>query len=679
MSNASQSDRIFKVTTSKGTDKLLFCSMEAREDLSSNFEISLKLLSEDRSIGIKDLLGQTMTVSVPLSGGGTRYFHGIVSRFKYAGTRGSFALYEAELVPWLWCLTRTADCRIFQQMSVPDIIKQVFRDHGFSDFSDKLTHTYTDREYCVQYRESDFAFVNRLMEQEGIYYYFDHSSSKHTLCLCDDVSSHSTVTDYAKVPFVPPGNESRRETEHIFDWAVTQEVSTGTVTLNDYDFENPKTDLLVKSMVSRGYTHGDFEIYDYPGSFSKSDAGEAYARKRVEENTARQERVEGRSNAAGLETGAIFTLEDHPRSDQNRQYLLTSTTYYIANNEYENLSSGDGEVTREVFFSAMQSGVPYRTHRTTPMPAIHGPQTAVVVGKKGEEIWTDKYGRVKVQFHWDRLGKKDENSSCWVRVSQLWAGKSWGAMHIPRVGQEVIVEFLEGDPDRPIITGRLYNADEMPPYTLPDQQTQSGIKSRSTKEATDQNFNELRFDDKKGEESIYFHAEKDFERVVENNDSLKVGLEGKADGNQSIEIHNNQTMIVGNDESAEGNQILTIWKDQKETLKTGNKSVVIEKGDESVEIKEGSRTSVIKTNDTLTLTSGDHTIQISAGKSVIEAASSIELKVGPSSILIDPSGITLKSTNIEIKGDGKIDLESIQTTCKGSGQLTLQGGMIKLN
>ena len=219
----------------------------------------------------------------------------------------------------------------------------------------------------------------------------------------------------------------------------------------------------------------------------------------------------------------------------------------------------------------------------------------------------------------------------------------------------------------------------MPPYTLPDHQTQSGIKSRSTKEATDQNFNELRFDDKKGEESIYFHAEKDFERVVENNDSLKVGLEGKADGNQSIEIHNNQTMIVGNDESAEGNQILTIWKDQKETLKTGNKSVVIEKGDESVEIKEGSRTSVIKTNDTLTLTSGDHTIQISAGKSVIEAASSIELKVGPSSILIDPSGITLKSTNIEIKGDGKIDLESIQTTCKGSGELTLQGGMIKLN
>lgn len=679
MAKASQSDRTFKVSTSEGKDALLFYRMNAREELGRLFHISLELLSNDAGIKIQNVLGQAMAVSTPLPAGGTREFHGIVSRFKYAGSHGGFAKYEATLVPWLWCLTRTADCRIFQKMTVPDIIKKVFRDHGFSDFSDKLSGKYKEREYCVQYRESDFSFVSRLMEQEGIYYFFQHSKSKHMLCLSDDYGSHGTVSGYDKIPYFPPDKANRRERDHVFDWSVSQEVSTGTVALNDYDFENPKADLLVKSLVKQQYTHGDLEVYDYPGEYLKTDEGEGYARTRIEEKHATYERVEGVADAAGLQVGALFKLENYPRTDQNREYLVVSTDYELANNEYETGDAGQDESMREVRFEAMESRVPFRSQRRTPLPIVQGPQTAVVVGKKGEEIWTDKYGRVKIQFHWDRLGKKDENSSCWVRVSQIWAGKAWGAMHIPRIGQEVIVEFLEGDPDRPIITGRVYNADEMPPYKLPDNQTQSGIKSRSTKEANDKNFNELRFEDKKGEELVYFHAEKDFERVVENNDSLKVGLDAKDDGDQKIEIHNNQTLIVGNKDSKSGTQVVTVWKDLNETVKTGDKTVTIEKGDETVKIEKGSRNTTIQCDDTLTLKTGDHKIKISAGKSVIEAAKSIEIKVGPSSIKIEPSGITLKSAKIQVKGDGKVDIESPMTTCKGTGQLTLKGGMTMIN
>ncbi|MAI78111.1 MAG: type VI secretion system tip protein VgrG [Deltaproteobacteria bacterium] len=670
MTKASQKDRTFKVTTSLGKDVLLFYRMNAREELGGLFSFAIELLSTDSALDITRVLGQGMTVSTPLPKGGTRDFHGIVSRFKYAGTQGGFAKYEATLVPWFWCLTRTADCRIFQKMTAPEIIKKVFRDHGFTDFADKLSGKYVEREYCVQYRESDFSFVSRLMEQEGIYYYFQHAKGKHSLCLSDNYGSHGAVSGYAKIPYFPPDRHGRRERDHVYDWAVTQEVSTGTVALNDYDFENPKADLLVKSVVKQRYTHGDFEIYDYPGEYLKTSDGENYARTRIEESHASYERVEGIADAAGLQVGALFRLEGYPRRDQNREYLVVSTDYELVNNEYETgVNEGEG-ISRKVRFNAMESRVPFRSPRKAPSPIVQGPQTAIVVGKKGEEIWTDKYGRVKVQFHWDRLGKKDENSSCWVRVSQAWAGKTWGAMHIPRIGQEVIVEFLEGDPDRPIITGRVFNAVEMPPYTLPKNQTKSGFKSRSTKKANEKNFSELSFDDKKGQELVYFHAEKDFERVVENNDSLKVGLDGKDDGDQKIEIHNNQTLIVGNKKSKTGTQTITIWKDLKETIKTGDETVTIEKG---------SRKTTIKNDDTLTLKSGDHTIKISAGKSLIQAAKSIELKVGPSSIKIDPSGITLKSTKIQIKGDAKVDVEAPMTSCKGTGQLTLKGGITMIN
>jgi type VI secretion system secreted protein VgrG len=666
--NSMQTSRVASVKTPLGADALLFHSMTAREELGRPFEITLELLSDDEMISLADALGQQFTVSVELPEGGHRYFNGYVSQFTHVGRHGQFARYRATLVPWLWFLTRTSDCRIFQQKNVPDIIKGIFREHGFSDFDDLLSGSYREWEYCVQYRETDFNFVSRLMEQEGIYYYFKHQDGKHALVLADGYGSHDTVADYGEVPYYPHDVHGRRERDHIFEWSVSQHVKPGAYQLTDYDFTKPKADLLVKSVVKRNHAKSDLELFDYPGDYIQSADGDTYVRTRIEEQQAGYEVVQGTATARGLATGSLFSLSGYPRDDQNREYLISSTTLQCQTTEFET-----GETSGASFdctLQAIDSRQPFRASRRTAKPVVQGPQTAIVVGKKGEEIWTDKYGRVKVQFHWDRYGKHDENSSCWVRVAQVWAGKTWGAVHTPRIGQEVIVEFLEGDPDRPIVTGRVYNGDEMPPYELPANQTQSGIKSRSTKDATNQNFNELRFEDKKDSEQIYFHAEKDFERVVENDDTLKVGFEKKDAGDQKIDIHNNQVVTIGNSNAKDGSQKITIWKDLTETIKTGNETVKIEKG---------KRTTTIHGDDALTIKTGNQSIKISAGKNVTEAAQSILIKCGASSIKIDPSSITLKSVQIKILGDATVDLKAPMTTCKGTAMLTLKGGMTMIN
>jgi len=667
--NATQANRSIEVTSPFGDDKLLLRRMTAKEELGRPFEIHLELLSTDHSLKLADALGRAMTVTVKNDQGKKRYFSGLVGTFTQTGQHGNLAAYRANLVPWLWFLTRTADCRIFQQKTVPDIIKEVFREHGFTDFKDNLNGSYSKQEFCVQYRETDFAFISRLMEREGIYYFFEYSDGKHTLCLADDYAAHGTVSGYEKVPYYPPSNKDRREREHIFDWSVTQSVQSGVYVLNDYDFERPNADLLAKSQMPRKHPHGKFEVYDYPGEYLVNQDGDRYAQRRIEEKQSEYERSRGAMTATGLSAGSLFQLEGYPRKDQNREYLLIRTVLEVQNNEYE-VGAGDSEIVWQCHFEACDSKQPFRSARVTSVPTVQGPQTAVVVGKSGEEIWTDKYGRVKVQFHWDRYGKSDENSSCWVRVAQVWAGKTWGAIHIPRIGQEVIVEFLDGDPDRPIVTGRVYNADEMPPYKLPDNQTQSGIKSRSTKAGDAKGFNELRFEDKKGEEQIYFHAEKDFQRVVENNDSLQVGFDKADQGDQTIEIYNNQEVTIGNSKSNDGSQKITIWKDATETVKNGDHTLAVEKG---------SRQATIQSDETLTVKNGDLNTEVKAGQATIEAAKSITLKVGQSVVKLEPSRITIKSVKVTITADGQLEMSGAMTECSGSGQLNLKGGMTMIN
>lgn len=516
-----QENRQAELITPLGTDVLLFHHLVARESVSQLYDYDLMVFSEDENIVLDDLIGQHAHVELELPHGDTRYFCGHVTRFSFLGFRGPLAKYKLELKPWFWFLTRAVNNRIFQNETVPEIIKKVCADHGFTDIDDRLTSSYDPREFCVQYRESDFAFLSRLMEEEGIYYYFTHEPGKHELVLADSISAHEPFGDYAVVPYFPPDQHDHRERDHIDAWQVSRAVRSGKIALRDYNFATPNANMEVKAQMIRDYEHAEYEQYDYPGNYSSPGEGEAYARLRLEAEQADIEILRGGGNARGLIPGFLFELEDYPRDDQNREYLILAVTHDIMTDEFDaEVEAGESEFNYSCSLMAMPSSEPFRAACRTPRPIVHGPQTGVVVGESGEEIWTDEHGRVKVQFHWDREGQKNENSSCWIRVAQGWAGKKWGMQFLPRIGHEVVVEFLEGDPDRPLVVGSVYNADNKPPYDLPAKATQSGIKTRSSKDGSASNFNELRFEDKKGAELVYMHAEKNRKTVVENDDEL---------------------------------------------------------------------------------------------------------------------------------------------------------------
>lgn len=532
-----QSTRLAQISSPLGPDVLLLKNMGGGEELGRLFDYELQLTSSDAAIDLNQLLGKPMSLSLQLSDGGERHFHGIVSRCSQNVDLGQFASYQVTLRPWLWLLSRTSDCRIFQNLSIPQIIKQVFRDLGFSDFEDALSQPYREWEYCVQYRENSFDFVSRLMEQEGIYYFFRHEKDRHVLVLADAYGAHSTVPGYDSVPYYPR-DEQQRERDHIFDWHLAQEVQPGSLELNDYDFQRPSARIDVRSAMPRPHTAGDYPLYDYPGTYVQSQDGEHYARTRIEALQSLHERVELSGNARGLGAGHLFSLSGFSRQDQNREYLIVGARYYIVQESLES-GGGGGGAQFESGLTCIDAQQSFRPLADTHRPVVKGPQTAIVVGPSGEEIWTDQFGRVKVHFYWDRHDQSNENSSCWIRVSQAWAGKNWGSMQIPRIGQEVIVSFLEGDPDRPIITGRVYNAEQSVPYDLPANATQSGMKSRSSKGGSPANFNEIRMEDKKGLEQLYIHAERNQDIVVEVDESHSVGH----DRNKSV--GRDETVTIG--------------------------------------------------------------------------------------------------------------------------------------
>jgi len=472
--------RFVEIDTPLDPDTLLFYKMRGKEELSRLSEYELDLLSSDRTINLDDVLGKSVTVKLELGDDKMRTFSGYVTRIALVGMHGRYHAYRATVRPWLWFLTRTTNCRIFQEKSVPDILKEVFAKHpDIADVKFKLIESYKPWEYCVQYRETDFNFVSRLMEHEGMYYFFTHSEGRHTLVVADSYSAHA-VANGGEIPFVDPDKTVRGERDHVSEWSMTHELQSGKYALTDYDFEKPRVSLQVKSMFKREHALAEYELYDYPGDYLERRDGELYARTRIEEVQAKFERVEGQTNARALATGTLFTLTSHPREDQNTEYLVVSAEYDLKSREYEAIEGTGADY--HCRFSALNSHQPFRAERITPKPLVQGPQTAITVGPAGETIHTDKFGRVKVQFHWDRYGKKDDKSSCWIRVSQNWGGKGWGGMFIPHVGQEVIVQFLEGDPDSPLITGRVYNADNMPPIALPGGKTKSIIRDHGGNE-----------------------------------------------------------------------------------------------------------------------------------------------------------------------------------------------------
>jgi len=629
-----QSHRPIAVNSPLGEDVLVLQRMTASEELSRLFEFQLDLLSENDNIRPADVLGQPMTVRLELLDGGNRYFNGVVSRFCHLGPQGRYTAYQATLHPWLWLLTRTANCRIFQTQTVPDILKAIFQQRGLTDFDDRLSASYRTRDYCVQYRETDFNFISRLMELEGIYYYFQHTDGKHTLVLADSSSAHEATPGCEQLPYFPPDTQLSRR-EHIADWTYFQQVQPGICALNDFDFTAPKKNLRSQRTIARPHAQAEFEVFDYPGGYVQSADGEAYARVRIEELQAQYERFQARTNARGLAVGALFKLVECPREEQNREYLVESTDYTLQSNEFAPASQAAAGEEFSCRFTAMEAQQPYRPLRQTLKPIVQGPQTAIVVGKAGEEIWTDKYGRVKIQFHWDREGKQDENSSCWVRVSHPWAGKGWGSVSIPRIGQEVIVDFLEGDPDQPIITGRVYNGDSMPPFGLPAGAVVSGIKSNTHK---GKGYNEMTMDDTAGKEKITIHGQYDMNTTVEHD----------------------QTNTVKNDLTE------TVIKNAKITISEGTYSHDVATGTATYHVKgaltenyDAKQATTVKSDITIVSTGGPIAISSDSKHVYINASTNIQLHVGASMIWMDSGGqINIKGTNVAINGSESVKINS---------------------
>jgi len=460
-------------------EALQFRQLVGREALSQLYAFDIELLGSSNGIDPKALLGKAATVAVETEGG-VRYLGGIATRFGLQQEDARHSFYRLQLRPWLWLATRRSDFRIFQGKSVPDIVMEVLGSYGYP-IEKKLTRgDYRRWDYCVQYHESDFNFVSRLCELEGLYFHFRHEASQHVLVFADDIAnSHNPLPGGEEVRYHPLEKSGMGQRERIYAWEIAEEVRPGHHYNDDYDFEKPKAELSHLRQMPPGHDHDAYEQYEWPGGFVQHGDGETYARIRNEEQLSQRNRVTGRSNLRELATGHTLRLTGHPRADQNQQYLLVGVSYHLRENlqASEGADGTEGSVQRFAF-EAQPTSYAWRPPRTTPRPRTRGPQTAKVVGPAGEEIWTDQYGRIKVQFHWDRIGQDNENSSCWVRVSTAWAGTTFGMTSVPRIGMEVIVDFLNGDPDYPIVTGCVHNADTMPAWELPGQKHLSGIRSR---------------------------------------------------------------------------------------------------------------------------------------------------------------------------------------------------------
>lgn len=738
-----QASHLMTITTPLGPDVLFIEGFEGAEALSRPFQFTLELAAfADKKVEFDKILGQGVTVKMIAPGSPDRFFHGIVSEFAEGqqvsgvGGKNSFTRYEATVVPSLWFLKKKINSRIFQQMTVPDILKKVFE--GL-----KVTYstegTFEKRDYCTQYRESDFDFASRLMEEEGIYYFFKFTDGAHEMVLANTPAKHPDMATKEFKYTIEQG--AIRQDDEIHAWTKRQLITSGKTTLAEHHFELSNPDVtatkpILDSAAVGTVTHklkvggnDKLEVYEHParyaqrfdgiapgggdqaGELSKvSTDGDRTVGIRMQETAVAGITIEGASDARLFTAGHKFKLTEHYNA--NGTYVITHVRHRAMQHGAITGDQQESEPFRYTnSFRCIPMALPFRPARITPKTRVEGPHTAIVVGPSGEEIFTDKYGRVKVQFPWDRDGKKDASSSCWIRVATAWAGQQWGMIHIPRIGQEVIVAFEEGDPDQPIIVGSVFNAANMPPYTLPDNKTQSGLKTRSTLKGTAEFFNELRFEDKKDSEDIYFHAQKDFHRVVEKDDDLKVGQ------HQTREIKNNRTTTI-----KEGDDTFTIEKGSRaETLKDGNETLTMEKGsrtetlkdgDETITLEKGSRTHKIKSDDTLNVEGkraltikGDHTLDVSQGNNSIslaqgnysldvqqggitikaalgkiagEAMESIELKVGSNSIKIDTTGITIQGTMVKVNGTAMVQIKGPMIQATADAMLTAKGGITKI-
>ena len=617
-----QKRRRLGIATPLGEDTLLLASLSGQEAISRLFRFELELLSEEPAIDFSAIVGKNVTVKIQLADLVTdRYINGVVSRFSQGGsTYSGLYSYHAEIVPWLWLLTQTSDCRIFQFMTVPDIIQEVFGYYGFKDFRNELKGTYPEREYCVQYRETDFNFVSRLMEQYGIFYYFEHTNGQHTMVLADAVVD-VPCPEQGTARYQATLGAAKLEEDVVTDFTYNQDFQPGRYSLMDYNFKTPAVNLQVNvNSVLPPPSGMAFEMYDYPGEYQEHDVGESLARVRIEEHEAQATTIHGSSNVRTVVSGYTLGLTEHPRDELNQRYLLTSVQHVASEGSYD---SGDAlAYSYSNHFTCQPISNAFRPPRVTPKPVVQGLQTAIVAGP--EEIYVDNYGRIKVQFHWDRIHERDEESSCWIRVSQNWAGKRWGAVFIPRVGQEVLVGFLEGDPDQPMIMGAVYNGDQIHPYDLPAYKTRSLIRTDTTLGGG--GANEIRFEDKAGSEEILVHAQGEL--------------------NFRVETDRHETII--------GERHLQVYKDKHEDVgKNSYRHVTqndVAKIDQDVSQKIGGN---LILDVGASHSEKANTVYVKAGMTVvIEAGMQITLKVGGNFVDIGPAGVTIMGTMVLINSGG---------------------------
>ena len=657
MPNYSQANRPLRVDTALGTDVLLLSGFSGEEGVSRPFSFTVDLLSEDSKIDPGKVLRTPATLTIEATGGKERHIHGLFRSFVQLGqTEGrELTAYRAEVVPWLWFLSLSSECRIFQKMSVLEIVEKVFKDQGYSDFKVKCAKSYPKREFCVQYRETHLNFVSRLLEEEGIFYFFEHSKSKHVLVLADGTNAVKPCPVQSTVRMATQSGAWQEE-DVITSFEREHAAFVGKVTLRDYNYLKPS--LQLESSVSG---KGREEIYDFPGAYPELEEGERLARLQLEEQEAWHEVVRGEGTCRTLASGYRFDLKEHYRRDANQAYQLLSVHHSARAGDYSTWNEAPFEYG--VDFVAIPHKVPFHPPRMTPKPVVEGSQTALVVGKAGEEIWVDKHGRVKVQFYWDREGKKDENSSCWIRFTTTWAGKNWGFIQIPRIGQEVIVDFLEGDPDQPIITGSVYNAEQVPPYDLPANQTQSGVKSRSSKGGGTGNFNEIRMEDKKGSEELHIHAERKLSTVVEAGETRSVG--------------GDRATTIGKDEKVEvkGLRETVIHKDENINVKN-HRTVHIDNGHETIVIHTG--------NHTLDVNTGHHTINVKTGNqelNVNAGHSTLNVKTGNRDVNVSAGAYQLQANQVKIQATSDLTLQcgAGKININAAGIITIQGTMVKIN
>jgi type VI secretion system secreted protein VgrG len=571
--------------TPLGPDELKFWSLQGSEQLSRPFTFQVALLSQNFRLDRRALLGQSVTLAIPTQNLLTpRYLNGKVTAAalrneEIDGTR--YALYQLRLEPDLWPMMRDRNLRIFQQQTVPQIVKTLLAEQNVQ-CEDRLTGSYRQWEYCVQYQESSYNYISRLMELEGIYYFFRHEMGKHTLVLMDAPQSHQPFKGYESIPYHVTASGGTTREEGVSQWSVNDVVTPGIYSLDDYDFRKPNAWLFQARQNPASPQPGQIDVYDWPGRFVEHQHGEFYARIRQEAWQAEHQQISATGTALGIAPGHTFSLHNAPSALDSEEYLVTRAEYQLRDNPY---ASGGAASEQRIDFNVIPADIVFRPRQEAEWPKTYGPQTARVVGPKGESIWTDKYGRIKVKFHWDRLAAGDDTSSCWVRVSSAWAGQGFGGVQIPRVNDEVVIDFINGDPDRPLVIGRVYNEASMPPWALPAAATQMGFMSR-TKDGSAENANALRFEDKAGAEQVWIQAERNMDTNVKKDESHTVGT--------------NRTKTVGADETSHIKQNRTKNVDGNETVTIGQNRTKTISGNETTTIKQN-RSDTIEGNETLTV------------------------------------------------------------------------------